>query len=293
MRICISCSSEISSTSWLCDKCGWFPQKTNGVELLAPQISGATDSYNPRWYEELARLEVGNFWFVVRNRLIKWLAQRFLGETGQYLEVGCGTGFVLKMLLENFPKWKIIGTEAQLEGIYFARNRVGEDVKFVQMDACSIPFRNEFDAVGAFDVIEHIADDSTAIAQIYAALKPDGYLILSVPQHMFLWSKYDAVGCHFRRYSAKELEKKLGQAGFLIRISLSFNFLLLPLMLVSRLLKREINTADVDVLEELRLPPLLNRFLMIILNFEFLLIRLGLRFPLGGSRVVVAQKACA
>ena len=293
MKICLSCLSEIISESWHCRYCGWTPTRAQEVILFAPHISGATDSYDPAWYEELAGLETNNFWFVARNRLIRWLAQSYLPTNGSYLEVGCGTGFVLQMLHKTFSNWKIYATEAQPEGIEFARKRVPADVSFFQMDACHMPFRDEFDVIGAFDVIEHIHDDVAAIAQIHSALKPGGYFILSVPQHMFLWSKYDEVGCHFRRYSAAEIESKLKMAGFSILVSTSFNSLLLPLMMLSRAMKKGGRSGQVDVLEELRLSSAVNAGLSAILGIEFLMIRLGLRFPVGGSRILVAQKtAC-
>lgn len=263
---------------------------TSGVVQFAPHIYGASESYDPAWYEELAGLEAGNFWFGARNRLIRWLAKRYLPTNGNYLEVGCGTGFVLQMLQKAFSGWRINATEAQSKGIEFARERVPADVTFFQMDACHIPFRDEFDAVGAFDVIEHIPDDVAAIAQVHSALKPGGHFILSVPQHMFLWSKYDEAGCHFRRYSATEIESKLKAAGFSILASSSFNSLLLPLMMLSRATKKGNSGGQVDVLEELRLSPAVNAALSAVLRIEFLMIRSGVRFPIGGSRIVVAQK---
>lgn len=268
-----------------------MPPQLNGVKLLAPHILGVTESYDPAWYDELAALEAGNFWFVARNRLIRWLAQRYISRTGKYLEVGCGTGFVLQMLHSTFPRWKISATEVHLEGIEFARKRVPEGVTFFQMDACAIPFSSEFDVIGAFDVIEHIRDDTTAIGQIHSALKPGGIFFLSVPQHMFLWSKYDQVGGHFRRYSVSELEDKLKIHGFTVIASTSFNSFLLPLMMLSRYLKKRETDAGMDFLEDLRISPSTNFWLSTILKVEFQLVRLGLRFPWGGSRIVVARKA--
>jgi SAM-dependent methyltransferase len=290
MKICLTCSSHISDKSWQCVNCGWNPAQNSDVVYFAPHISGATEGYDPAWYEELARLEINNFWFVARNRLIRWLAQQHLPNRANYMELGCGTGFVLQMLNKTFPHWCMSATEAQPEGIEFARSRVSSAVKFFQLDACAIPFRDEFDAVGAFDVIEHIRDDIKAIEQIYASLKPNGLFLLSVPQHMFLWSAYDEAGCHFRRYSARELKEKLEQAGFEILESMSFNSLLLPLMMLSRIRKKRGPRVNVDVLEELRLPRTLNLGLSVILQIEYFMLRYGIRFPFGGSRIVVARK---
>ena len=47
-------------------------------------------------------------------------------------------------------------------------------------------FREEFDVIGAFDVIEHIDDDVAALKGIHKALKPDGDILMMVPRHMFL-----------------------------------------------------------------------------------------------------------
>lgn len=289
MRICLSCLKTIDSENWECSSCGWKPVVQEGIPLFAEHITGADEGYDPQWYAELARLEEGNFWFSARNRLIFWIARRYLASDASYLEIGCGTGFVLRMLRRQFPKWRIYATEAHAEGLVFARARVGNNATFGQMDARAIPFRDEFDVIGAFDVIEHIEDDEKVLDEIHASLKPKGFFLLSVPQHMFLWSRYDEVGCHFRRYSLAELNGKLKNAGFRIVETTSFNSLLLPLMLLSRLGKRDSN-QHIDVLEELRLSKAMNAILSGVLWLEFALVRIGIRWPLGGSRIVLARK---
>ena len=290
MKVCLKCSEEIPTDGWRCIQCGWEPVFSDGTFQFAPEIFGATESYDPLWYEELTSLESNNFWFVARNRLIGWLAKKYCPGNANYLELGCGTGYVLQMLNRLFPGWTVFATEAQPEGISFARSRVSEGVEFLQMNACAIPFKSEFDVIGAFDVIEHIRDDVTAIQQIYSALKPGGMFLVSVPQHMFLWSKFDEIGCHFRRYSSKELESKLKQAGFHIVFSSSFNSLLLPLMMLSRYLNKGKENDQFDVLDELRISRGLNWVLSLVLYCEFILIRLLKKLPVGGSRIIVAKK---
>jgi len=290
MKICLQCNAEITGDTWKCDKCAWAPINIEGITLFAPDISGVGESYDPAWYEELATLENDNFWFVSRNRVIKWLTGRYCNKPGKYLEIGCGTGFVLQMLEKTFPEWEIYATEAQLEGLHLARQRVTTRTKLFQMDACAIPFRNEFDVVGAFDVIEHIRDDRKAIHEIYQSLKPGGLFVLSVPQHMFLWSKFDELGCHFRRYAVNEIETVLKSCGFSVLLSTSFNSLLLPLMVVSRWFKKTDENNSIDVLDELRIPNSLNKILELILYIEYLLVKTGIRFPIGGSRMIVAKK---
>ena len=157
------------------------------------------------------------------------------------------------------------------------------------MDARRIPFRGEFDVVGAFDVIEHIEDDRAVLAELGAAAAPAGGLLLTVPQHPFLWSEYDVRAGHLRRYSARELGAKVMEAGLEIVRMTSFVALLLPFMYLSRRAQRAPG-ADYDPLAELRIAPWLNRVLEGALGAERVLIKAGVDFPVGGSLLVVARR---
>ena len=77
------------------------------------------------------------------------------------------------------------------------------------MDARRIPFEREFDVVGAFDVLEHIVEDEDVLGQMFKATRPGGGLLVTVPQHPFLWSASDEHAMHQRRYSRAELRRKV------------------------------------------------------------------------------------
>lgn len=275
--------------SWKCTKCGWLPNSTDGVVKFAPHIEGANDSYDPAWFAKFAKLEEGNFWFKSRNRCLQWLFKKHFDSQATYLEIGCGTGFVLKMVTEKFPYWQISASEAHVEGLKFANQRANGKATLLQIDACDIPFRHEFDVVGAFDVIEHIEDDVRAISEIKSALKPGGYFVVTVPQHMVLWSVFDEIGCHYRRYSRNELENKLKQHGFNICTSTSFVSMLFPAMLISRFLSQR-KAQTFEIMDEFKISPIINKILELIQSIELLSIRAGFRWPFGGSRIIVAQK---
>ena len=150
-------------------------------------------------------------------------------------------------------------------------------------------FFNEFDAIGAFDVLEHIEEDESVLTQLHKALKPTGVLLLTIPQHPWLWSANDDYACHVRRYTARELHKKVFDAGFRIERSTSFVSLLLPAMMLSRQTSSN-KITEHDVTAELRLPKLLNNIFLGIMRIEQRLIKLGANFALGGSRLVIARK---
>lgn len=273
---------------WRCPQCGFVPQVMAGFPAFAPERARDASGYDPAHFAELAQLEAGNFWFRARNRLIVWALGRFFPGARRFLETGCGTGFVLSGITAAFPALEVTGSEVAAEGLGFAARRVPA-ARLIQMDARRIPFREEFDAAGAFDVIEHIEDDRAVLRALREALVPGGGLLVTVPQHPFLWSEYDVRARHVRRYRAADLRAKAVEAGLEIVKMTSFVTLLLPLMTASRLAQRA-PKAQYDPLAELRVAPWLNWTLERALDLERLLIRAGVSLPVGGSLLLVARR---
>jgi len=290
VKRCLECTATFDSSGWRCPSCGHEPAQRDGFRLFARRVAD-DEGYDPTIYRELADLEEGNFWFVARNRLLLHLMARYVPERGRVLELGCGTGFVLQALRERWPCWQLEGSELHVAGLEFARKRVDPSITLSQMDARRIPYRAEFDVIGAFDVIEHIPDDYGVLTECHSALRPNGLLVLSVPQHMALWSPHDDLGHHCRRYEPSELRALLTETGFEPLVTTSFNALPLPLMLLSRARSRR--STSVDPMSELRIGPTVNRALAGILTVERSLTKLGVRWPVGGSRIVVARRVPA
>ena len=245
--------------------------------------------FKTHYFKELAELEAVNFWFRARNRIILWALHAYSPKLKSFLEIGCGTGFVISGISKRFPGVRLFGSEYLEEGLVYARQRV-PTAKFTQMDARNIPYESELDAIGAFDVLEHIEEDEAVLQQIYKALKPGGMVFITVPQHRWLWSAVDEYACHVRRYAAKELHQKVCRRGFEIVRSSSFVSTLLPAMYLSRLLQRTKMDVSMDTMAELRINPILNKIFEWLLNFELALIKVGVALPVGGSRLLVARK---
>lgn len=257
-----------------------------GFECYAPYFISDKTHFPVDSFKTLYELEKGHFWFESRNRIIIGTMRRFLSnrEKSSVLEVGCGTGFVLEGIANAFPNFELEGTELYLEGLKFARSR-SPHLKFFQSDARALPFESKYDAICAFDVVEHIEEDVETFKSIRKALNPGGYFFVSVPQHMWLWSKQDEHACHKRRYTRKELIQKLMESGFSICYSTSFVFVLLPLMLLIRM-----RDSDPDKLEEFKISRLTNYFLSIGMKIDELFIKIGVWIPFGGSLLCVAKK---
>lgn len=288
MKICLKCAEVFSSEGWVCPACGYEPLRLNDIEAHAAEFANGGGGFKSEYFAELARLESANFWFRARNELIIWALCTYKPGAQNFLEVGCGTGFVLSGIAESHPDMSLSGSEIFLEGLSHASARVPL-AKFMQMDARRVPFVDEFDAIGAFDVLEHIEEDETALAQLHNALKPDGVLLLTVPQHPRLWSTSDEYACHVRRYTCAEIEDKVRKAGFRLLKSTSFVTLLLPAMMLSREVQKKKKQAF-DPAGELKINSSLNNFFYTLMIFELAGIRVGLNYPVGGSRLIVGRK---
>jgi len=287
MKRCLKCSSVFDHDDWTCPVCRYTPLLQTNIPLFAPQLNAADASYSSAFFARFARLEAGHFWFQARNRVILHLLRRYFPNARRIFEIGCGTGFVLQAIYQDRPNAALTASDLLIEGLHFARKRVPA-ATFLQMDACAIPFVEEFDVIGAFDVIEHIDADETALAQMRAALRPGGGLLLSVPQHPRLWSKIDEVSFHRRRYTRADLMSRVERAGFTILRTTSFVSLLLPAMVIARL--RRSWDEDFDVYAEFTLHPRLNQALAAIMRVETALIEAGIPLRWGGSRLLVARR---
>lgn len=288
MKICLECDEVFSSDGWICSACGYEPTRFNDMEVHAPEFANTGGGFKAEYFSELAQLESSNFWFQARNELILWALRRYQPNASTFLEVGCGTGFVLSGISRTFPNIALSGSEIFLAGLSHAAKRV-PSAHFMQMDARRVPFVEEFDAIGAFDVLEHIEEDEKVLAQLHGAIRPGGILLLTVPQHPWLWSASDEYACHVRRYTRKEIEQKVFTAGFELLRSSSFVTSLLPAMMLSRVLQRG-KTKDFDPAKELRINAALNRIFYRLMSLDIFGIKLGMDYPLGGSRLIVARK---
>lgn len=237
-------------------------------------------------FDSLASSEARHWWFRARNRLLVWVLKSRAVKFGNFLEIGCGTGFVLEGIHREFPGAELFGTEFFDEGLVHARRRI-PSARFEQLDARLMCDVERYDMIGAFDVIEHIEEDEIVLANISRALRKDGRLLVTVPQHRWLWSEGDERACHVRRYTRGELIDKVKSAGLEVEYVTSFVSLLVPLMWLSRQRGGQ-KTAKTN--SEFDISDTTNRILEFVMKVELKLIKFGLSLPVGGSLLVLAKK---
>lgn len=289
MKYCLNCENIFQSVNWQCPKCNYHPDAIGGRLFFAPELAEENEGFKSESFDDLYMLENNNFWFRSRNKLIIWALKKYFTGMESCLEIGCGTGFVLAGIEKAFPDVRLSGSEIYRRGLEFASRRVRRADLF-QMDARAIPFEKEFDVISCFDVLEHIEDDETVLKQMYRALKQGGGIILTVPQHDFLWSRLDDCAKHVRRYSAADIMAKVKRSGFRVVKTTSFVTLLFPLLFLSRFRLRSDETGSFDPSKELRISGWKNAVLEKILTIERGLIRLGFAMPVGGSLLLIAKK---
>ncbi|HEY1581541.1 MAG TPA: methyltransferase domain-containing protein [Chthoniobacterales bacterium] len=284
MKVCLACGYSYTGKGWVCPRCGVQSAEEDGLVHFCEDPPDEDGGFKQEYFARLAQLEPSNFWFRARNQLIVWALQTYFPTAKSLFEVGCGTGFVLAGIREAAPGMRLAASEIFRDGLIFAGARL-PGVDLYQMDARQIPFEDEFDVVGAFDVLEHIGDDQLVLSKMFKATRPGGGILLTVPQHPFLWSDLDRHSMHQRRYRRAELRSKVERARFRVERITSFVSFLLPLMFLARKKRK-----DGDLWAEFRISQFLNASLEKALAAERALIRQGVSFPAGGSLLLVARK---
>src|SRR3990167_3310097 len=186
-------------------------------------------------YQDLYELEEKHWWHLSKRRELIDIVKQLNLKNSNILEIGCGTGKNLELLSKFGEAW---GLDKSREAIKFCKRRGLNNL--VLGDAENIPFsKGKFNLIILLDVLEH-TDDIMSIKEMSRVLAPKGYLIITVPAFSWLWSQWDVVLEHKRRYTKHELTSKLELGGFkIVKISYKYSFLVL-LALIVRFIKSRI-----------------------------------------------------
>jgi len=138
----------------------------------------------------------------VRPHVWRWLAPRVGG--GSVLEIGPG-------LRPTAP----VATSTFIDASAHALNRLSAHGGRTVPAGSALPFPDgSFDAVLAFEVVEHVEDDSGLLEEVARVSRSGGMLILSTPVHASMWSPLDDACGHVRRDEPEVLFEKVRTAGF-------------------------------------------------------------------------------
>lgn len=167
----------------------------------------------------------------------RWLYQSISPYcSGRILEIGSGIGNISTLLLEEHAHV----TLSDLRQAYCDKlqQRFGRHPHFegvFRLDIAPDNFEShypgllhQFDTVIALNVIEHIQDDARALNNCKKLLRDNGKLIILVPAYQSLYNPFDAELGHYKRYTLKELGKKMQATGMELVHTRYFNLAGIP-----------------------------------------------------------------
>jgi SAM-dependent methyltransferase len=255
----------------------WFTQEKSEV------------SYPARGNAACLAVEDQSFWFRHRNRCIISLVRRFAPD-GAFLDIGGGNGFVSKGLVEAGFACALV--EPGINGALAARERGVEHVICARLEDAGLKPAS-FAAAGLFDVLEHVEDETGFLALVHTALKPGGWLFLTVPAYQFLFSIDDTKAGHFRRYTLSTLARALAESGFQLEFATYIFAPLPPLIFLLRTVPSSLGMRrDTDSERDLaeHAPRGLGASLIDrLLDAEFKRIEAGRAIPFGGSCLMAVK----
>lgn len=159
--------------------------------------------------------------YLMRRARIQHLMSKI--PSGRLIEIGSGAAALLVELAQNGFQCEAL--ELSAEARTLSQSVIDKFAQDIPLHAApKADWKNYFDVLCAFDVLEHIENDRQALAQWVSWIKPGGHFLLSVPAHMRLWRAGDEWAGHFRRYERKSLITLLQNAGLEVEIFECYGF---------------------------------------------------------------------
>jgi SAM-dependent methyltransferase len=234
----------------------------------------------------MAAAEREHWWFQGRRALIAATLERLkLPTDARILDAGCGSGGNLELLSRFGTVW---GFEYDAEA-----RAAASDCGIATVSAGAlpddVPFADRsFDAVGLFDVLEHLEKPVESLRALAARLAPSGAIVITVPALPWLWGPHDVHHQHFRRYTRTTLVAHLVAAGLTVEYVSYMNTLLLPLAVAQRVRERVAGYSTEDLMPA----PWLNALLKAVWSVERFWIPRHAA-PIGLSLLAVARRTSA
>ena len=241
---------------------------------------------HPDEYRRMFALEATHWWYVGLRELLRTsLADLPNSGPGRLLDAGCGTGIVLESLSCTRLAF---GIDLSPSALGFCRRRKLRNL--LRSSVVDLPCGDgQLDCLFSLDVLYHrwVENDRAAFAESFRVLKSGGRMVLHLPAYPFLTSSHDRAICTVRRYTLKEVRKRVVAAGFRIQKITYRNTLLFPALFALRLLRKVFSTGRSDLRP---LSPGLNALCLTFSRLENRLIARRIRLPFGSSIFCLAAK---
>jgi SAM-dependent methyltransferase len=150
-----------------------------------------------------------HYWMLARNAIIAGALRKGGCHSGQILEIGCGRGIVVEYLRKR--GFAVEGVEiAHVVPLPAAREHVRTG-----MDAAALPReeRITYDTLLLLDVLEHLPAPENFLRQLRMDFPNAKRIVATVPARMELFSNWDELNGHYRRYDRATVRKLVMDAG--------------------------------------------------------------------------------
>lgn len=253
---------------------------------------------NPALYTQLAQVEDQHWWFKYRRKLVRnYLDKLTFSKEAKALDLGCGVGGNLKLLSQYCLE--VYGVEISEEAVKLGR-RKHTGYQFVKGDINHLQDlfpEKHFNLVTIFNVLYHqwIKSEREVLEQVYRILKPGGTVLLTEPAFKILMRRHDVLGMGKTRYRIREFEYMMAEIGFEQVRGTYFNSIsFLPALVLAwlerpKLLESENEGSRVNELK--MVGPVINKFILGLLNIERLIIKLFKKMPLGVTLLCIARRS--
>lgn len=237
-------------------------------------------------YVIMYRVEDHHWWYAgLRGMLDLAWKRAGIHDTSCILDAGCGTGANLTHIAS---RGACIGIDFSPDAIRLCRSRGHHETAVASVSA--LPFAaGSISAAISCDVLCHrsIPDPMIPMREIANALKPGGTLLLNLPAYQWLYSSHDMHVHTTRRFTKRQVQRMLTNAGFENVYATYWNTLLFPLIVVARLWRklRPLPASDLEGNSGERVHPIL----VLVLAVERMLLRIA-PLPFGLSILCVARK---
>ena len=182
------------------------------------------------WYQFVSP---DHFWMRWRHGGILRAVRSSGVELERGLEIGCGSGVARNMLEEDLDI-PVDGCDLNRAGLEMAQPGRGQ-LFFYDILEFEPSMLGKYDVVFLLDVLEHIRDDAAFLVAALRHLRPGGMVVVNVPAGMFLFSQYDRVTGHVRRYSRQTLADLFHRSQIELRGLTHWGFSMVPVLLARKI----------------------------------------------------------
>lgn len=184
------------------------------IEVWSEMAAERADERMPQEIlERLGHHVARHPWWLARARLVARLIEREMGPgPHEVLDAGCGWGVTLDRL--ERAGHRVTGLDIGRSGLERLDNP-GRMLVLGDIESGPIPesAQGRYDVVLALDVLEHLEDDAGALRNLANLARPGGLVIVTVPARPDLWSEFDAIQGHKRRYTRQSLAGLIERCG--------------------------------------------------------------------------------